>query len=814
MLKLWLEDSVHALHALWSTPRFSVPALLSMTLGIGASTAVFALFSALLLRPLRFDDEQRLVAVSVQTASRAGSGIDLFGLSAPFARELGELRSVFASFSAYRLREVTLTEGKEGRLAHAAMVTPEFFDTLQPQVALGRTFHQQGPAPDGADVVVLRRGYWLTALGGAAVVGRSVLIDGEPKTILGVLDDDAAQPVEADLWLPSGFTAYDYDNRFLIPFRGLARLAPGLSLAAAQERLREDAVRRNIHSGDGTLCAAQLEPFRDDIVGEKRGLLTLLGVAAAALFLLACANVAALLVTRATATSHALAVRRALGAGARTLLRHCALEVSIAMVASSLAGMLLAAALLRLANAEWHGLELTPARLDLRVLAALAALALLGGLLIGISPALHSLRVHPMDALRASGRSTSGRGARRWRELLVTLQVGASVALLGGAGVILRSVHNLQQVEPGFDRAAVGLRVLLPPAPSKAAAPAAASPEQTGQLARAVLERAQRIPGVRSAAVAGTMPFSRHVMFGFDVAPPARASKCHALLQLVSPDYFRTLGIGLLSGRAFDEGDIGGAGVDQPGTAVIVNRTFARDIIGTLDAAGHEINMVKLPSGSPWLRIVGVVEDILEEDLTQPVAPVVYTPYTGKFRPHGDSFAVVVRSSAEPEQALSALQGAVRELDASLPVYEADVLGTLTERSYWQTRALGLALSCFALAAVVLAAIGLFGVTSYNVSERFSEIAIRRALGASRGAIARMILRDTLRVVGFGLALGLSGAWVARALLASFVYGVTSADPLTYVGVCLGVSLLAVLAALAGARAATSVDPARTLMRS
>jgi predicted lysophospholipase L1 biosynthesis ABC-type transport system permease subunit len=213
------------------------------------------------------------------------------------------------------------------------------------------------------------------------------------------------------------------------------------------------------------------------------------------------------------------------------------------------------------------------------------------------------------------------------------------------------------------------------------------------------------------------------------------------------------------------------------------------------------------------LRIVGVVEDTLEDDLTVPMVPEVFTPYTGKFRPHGDSFAVVVRSSADPEQTLAALQGAVRELDASLPVYEADVLRTLTERSYWQTRALGLALSCFALASVVLAAIGLFGVTSYNVAERSSEIAIRRALGASRAAIARMILCDTLRVVGFGLALGLSGGWAARGLLASFVYGVTSADPLTYVGVCVGVSLLATLAALAGARAAMSIDPSRTLAR-
>ncbi len=697
---------MQALRALWGAPRFSVPALLSLALGIGASTAVFALFSALLLRPLRFHDEQRLVAVSVQTASRAGSGMDLFGMSAPFARELGELRSVFASFSAYRMREVTLTEGGAGRLAHAAMVTPEFFDTLQPQVTLGRTFHQQGPAPDGADVVVLRRGYWLSALGGAAVVGRSVLIDGEPKTILGVLDDDAAQPAEADLWLPRQFTAYDDEHRFLIPFHGLARLAPGLSLAAAQERLREDALQRDIRSGDGTLCAAQLESFRDNVVGEKRGLVTLLAVAAAALFLLACANVAALLVTRATATSHSLAVRRALGAGAMTLLRHSALEILIASLARALAGTLIAAALLRLANAEWRGLELTPARLDLRVLVGLAALALLGGLLIGISPALHSLRIQPMDALRASGRSTSGPGARRLRELLVAVQVAASVVLLGGAGLIVRSVRNLEQLDPGFDRRRWGC-----------------------------------------------------------------ASCCR---RLPKTHQFRPL----------------------------------------LPAIGHEITMGPRPDrATPWLRIVGVVEDTLEQDLTHSVPPVVYTPYNGKFRPHGDSFAVVVRSSTEPEQALAALQGAVRELDASLPVYEADVLRTLTERSYWQTRALGVALSCFAFASVVLAAIGLFGVTSYNVSERASEIAIRRALGASRAAIARMVLRDTLRVVACGLVLGLSGAWAVRSLLASFVYGVTSADPLTYVGVSLGVSVLAVLAALAGARAATRSDPSRTLMR-
>ena len=813
LVRLWLWESAQALRSLVGMPRFSAPALLSLALGIGASTAVLALFSAVLLRPLRFARERELVDVAVQTASVAGSGRDIFGMSPPFARELAELHSVFSSLSAFKRGEVTLTEGGQPRYATAARTTPEFFDTLQPEVAVGRTFSRQGPAPDGLDVVVLRRSYWLSALGGAPIIGRSVLIDGAPKTVLGILDDDAAYPSWADVWLPLAFSADDYERRYLVAFTGVARLVPGLPLAAAAQRLREDAVQRNIISGDGTLCAAKLEPLRDRLVGMNRDPVTLLAVAVAGLFLLACANVAALLLTRATVMSHALAVRRALGAGPAALLRQCGFEVLLLALASALLGLAIAAGLLHLANGEWRGLEATPARLDLRVVGGLVALSLVGGLFVGISPALHTLRVQPMDSLRSSGRSSSGRGARRARELLVALQVAVSVVLLGGAGVILRSIEKLRDVDAGFDPTAVGVRVLLPPAPPVPGVTWFSTPhERAAPLARAVLERAERIGGVLSAAVAGSLPFSRHVMFGFEVAPPARSEKCHALVQLVTPQYFRTLGIGLLSGRGFDETDAQTGGLDQDGSSIIVNQTFARDILGSEDVLGHPVSWFRRPDGSAvWLKIVGVAEDILDADLTMGAAPVVYSPFTGKIRVHGDSFAVVVKSSGDPRATLAALQAAVRDVDASVPIYEAEVLGDLAERSYWQRSALALALSCFALAALVLAAIGLFGVTSYNVSERVGEIGVRRALGATRVSILRMILSDTACVVALGLALGMAVAWAARALLGSFVFGVTSVDPPTYVAVCLGVALCAMLAALAAARGATRVEPSRTL---
>ena len=814
LLRLWLWESAQALRSLIGTPRFSVPALLSLALGIGASTAVLALFSAVLLRPLRFAAERELVGVAVQTASVAGSGTDIFGMSPPFTRELAELRSVFTSFSAFKRGEVTLTEGGQPRYATAARTTPEFFDTLRPEVALGRTFTRQGSAPDGLDVVVLRHGYWLSALGGAPIVGRSVVIDGTPKTVVGIVDDDAAYPSWADVWLPLAFSADDYERRYLVSYTGVARLVPGLPLADAQQRLREDALQRNIVSGDGTLCVAKLEALRERLVGANRDPVTLLAVAVAGLFLLACANVAALLLTRATVMSHTLAVRRALGAGPAALLRQCAFEVLTLTLVSALAGLGLAAALLHLANGEWRGLEATPARLDLRVVVGLVGLSLAGGLFVGVTPALHTLRVHPMDSLRGSGRSSSGRAARRVRALLVALQVAVSVVLLGGAGVILRSIEKLRDVDPGFDRTAVGVRVLLPPPPPVAGKPWFVTPhERAAPLARAVRERAERIPGVLSAAVASSLPFSRQVMFGFEVAPPARDDQCHALLQLVTPEYFGTLGIRLVSGRAFDDADARTGGLDQEGGAIIVNRTFAKDVLGTEDALGHRVSWFrKTPDGSPvWLQIVGVAEDVLDADLTRRVDPLIYTPFTGLVRPHGDSFAVVVKSSGDPQATLAALQAAVRDVDASVPIYEAEVIGDLTEGSYWQRSALALALSCFALTALVLAAIGLFGVTSYNVSERLGEIGIRRALGATRASILRMILSGTAGVVALGLALGMAVAWAARALLGSFVFGITSVDPLTYVVVCLGVALFAMLAALAAARGATRVEPSRTL---
>ena len=813
LVRVWLADTASALRALLATPRYSLPALLSLALGIAASTAVFSVFSAIVLRPLPFPDEDELVSVHLTSATSSAESVS--DISFIYYSELKDHKTIFSALAAYNYTGVTITGSGGARHAIAAQVTPDFFDTLRPDADLGRTFTAAGASPDPSTVVVLSRTFWLSALGGAPIQGTTLVVNGKPRTIVGVIADDHALPARVDMWFPIELSKEETTERFRYVLSAVGRLAPGLRRDTAGEMLRAAATAQNLRTPDGALVYGAVTSLRDSLVGDKRTSAVLMLVAVAAFLILACANVASLMVTRASLRVRELAIRAAMGAGPMALARQSGLESVVLTLVGSGAGLALAAGFVSAANRMLASeLAYTPARLDARVLIAFAATALLSSIIIGLAPVLHAVRVRPMETLRGEGRSTSNRASRRFRQTLVGMQIALTLVLLIGAAVLIRAVDNLQAVHLGFATDAVGAHVIFPDARRT-------SVERKTSFARAIVERTAHLPGVKAAAIASDLPFgAAGLSLGLQMEPRAPKVNVVARLRLVGPGYFQATTIPLLSGRTFSAADA------APGVhRAIVNRAFAAQFVGTLAAVGHPLSFreheppTTSPDGKPvegaqiWYEIVGVVEDALDTSVTEPAPAMVYVDaeMANAMALMGSGFTLVARGEAVPDALVAAMTTIAREVDREAVVYDVETIGGMVQRSYRQRTTLEQILAAFALAAILVAIIGLYGVTSYTVTERTSEIGVRRALGASRSDIIRLILTETAVVVGIGMAVGILCALSTRSLLVSFLYEVEAVDPASYVIVCVGIAVVAALSAFAPARAAASVLPSRAL---
>ena len=809
LTRVWLADIAHALRALVATPRYSIPALLSLSLGIAASTAVFAVFSAIVLRPLPFPNEDELVAVHITNSTDD----HLYGVSFIYYTEFKEKTAIFSAVAGYDQEGVSVTGSAGVRHAIAAEVTPDFFDTLQVGTEVGRTFTATGASPDPSTVVVLSHSYWISALGGTAIGNTTLVIDGKPRTVVGVVADDHAFPARVDMWFPIELSEDNKRERGRYAMDGLGRLAAGVTVERAKEMLRAAAVAENGRRPGGSLDYATVVPLRRSLLGDKRMSALLMLVAVGAFLLLACANVASLMVTRASLRSRELAVRAAMGASPMTLARQSGLESIVLSVAGGTAGLALAAGFVSAANQLLVGeLEYTPARLDLRVLTAFAAIAVVSSIVIGLAPVLFAARVRPMESLR-EGRSTSSRASRRFRQALVGTQIAMTLVLLVSATTLIRAIAHLQAVKLGVATDAVTARVVFPDSRRT-------SPERKVAFERAMVERASHLPGVKAAAIARDMPFSNDVIkLGVQLEPNAQENVVTDI-RLVGPDYFQAMGIPILSGRAFSAID------STPGVHhLIVNRAFATQLLGTLAAVGHQLSYrthlpaTTGPDGKPvegaqiWFDIVGVVEDSLNRSVTKAAAPMVYgdAEWPDAMTLMDSGFSIVVRGESGSDALVAAMTTLVRGVDREVAVYDVDTVGHMAELTYRQRTSLERLLIAFALASILVAMIGLYGVTSYTVAERTSEIGIRRALGASRLRIVRLILKETAVVVASGLAAGVVAALSMRSLLASFLYGVDAADPALYCVVCIGIAAIALLSALAPAWNAAQVLPSRAL---
>jgi predicted permease len=565
------------------------------------------------------------------------------------------------------------------------------------------------------------------------------------------------------------------------------------------------------------LIGGAVTSLRDSLIGARSSSLGLLLGAVFAFLLLACANLAALLGTRAAVRQRELSLRAALGAPRSALLRQSACEALLLVLAGGALGLALAIPCIEVAVRDYAELLAnSPPRLDPRAFAGFSALLALTTLAGSLAPLLQIRHVRPMDALRGEGRGSQSLRARRVREVLLAVQVAATLALLVNAGLLIRSVRALLAVSPGFQPDAGVVALVVTPTirrPTGDEGPALHLADGQRRV-RLLYERLQRMPGAVSTCIATELPFDRMTeaaqMEGAISPPePPRTVLRHHL----SPGCFSTLGIRLLSGRDFSERE--GAERDS----VIVNRAFARQLLHTEDAVGQRLRFATPPGYSgppaPWLNIVGMVDDVLEKELTEPAEPAAYFSFLENPMRQGNhtsiAFGVVVRPHGDPLPHLTTLPRFLREVLPGSAIHGVELTGARLEATLSERRALERVLSAFGVSALVLAAIGLFAVTGYAVAERSAELGIRRALGASRRGILWLVLRETGLVVALGVLAGLLLSWLGRGFLQAFLFQVEAADPLTYASVCAGILFVALLAALAPALAATRISPTRAL---
>jgi putative ABC transport system permease protein len=814
-LRLWWHDFASALRGLVHSPRYTLPALLSLGLGLGAATAVFSVFSALVLRPLPFARETELVRIGT---ARQGGGGDRERVAAPFVQDFRALTDVFAAVAPYRQMGGRMDTPDGPHEFSPTITSSNFFDLLGVQLEQGRAYTAQGGAPDAGDVIVLRHGYWLEAFGGAPIVGQVVRVSDESKTVIGILPDDEAMPIWADAWIPAD-QAVSAGGRFM-PFGfAVARLQPSMNLERAQQRLDALASSAQYRDRTGALIGGQLTHLRDSLIGARSSSLALLVGAVLAFLLLACANLAALLGTRAAVRQRELALRAALGASRAGLLRQSAFEAAILVLIGGALALALALPCVKVAARDYAELLANaPPRLDARVLGAFLGLLALTTLAGSLAPALRTRKLRPMEVLRGEGRGSQSRGSRRLRESLLAVQVAATLALLISAGLLIRSMRALLAIDPGYQtNFGMTAVVVIPTFHARLEDGDAGWIRKRAderQRVGVLYQRLQSLPGARSTCLAAELPFDRIANaqeVESDLAPlePSRSVQIHH----VGPGCFGTLGVRLLAGRDFTIQD----GSDAP--VAIVNRSFARQLLRGEDPIGRRLRPAAPPGYTgrlePWIEIIGMVDDVLEQDLTETASPAIYLPFLASPGVWGSEsslgFVVAVRPQGDAAPFLRTLPRFIRDVMPDAAINQVELSHDRIDISLGERSALERVLTAFGASALVLAVIGLFGVTSYAVAERSPEIAIRRALGASRGRISSMVLHETAAIVAGGLAGGLVLTWLGGGFLQAFLFQTGAADPLTYASVCLGIFALALLAALAPALGATRISPSRAL---
>ena len=796
------HDIRYAARTLRRAPAFTAVAILTVALGVGAATTIFSVVQGV-LRPLPYDEPNALVAVRtvLRGSDDATSALDFVDW-----RRQSTTLSGLAAISA---DPMNLTGGGEPERLFAATVSANIFSTLRMQPLVGQLMRPGDDAGAGRRVVVLGEALWRRRFGADhAVVGRAIMLDGTPYTVLGVVPSRTAYPAAADIYVPLVFPPDDLEegNRGARYYLVVGRLTRGATVATAQAEMRAIAARLAAeHPRANTDVTVRVAPLLDEMVGAYRRPLLVLMAAAGVLLMIACANVANLLLVRAATRDGEMAIRTALGAARGRLVRQLTTEAMVPFLVGGALGAMLAALGTRL-FVRFAGdsvPRLSELGVDRWALGFAVAITLITGVVFGVVPALRSSRVSLAGSLRTLGRGSRGSVARhRARTLIVGAEVALAVVLLAGAGLVVRSFRELMAVDPGFRRdGVVTFRIELPRTTYD-------TPTKLRAFVAALDAHVQALPGVASHGVVIRPPLSTYnfnVGFTVDGRPQAPAGQRPAVqVRVATPGYFETIGIRRVAGRTFTERD--DARAPQ---VVVINRAMARRHFSGEEPIGKRVWLGWEEEGvARGGEIVGVVDDVHQFGLDRSPEPEMYLAYA---QTPVRQLTVVARTTADPDAVLAAARGAVAAIDRELPVFELSTLERRFQESAARPRLYMSLLTTFALVALVLAAVGLYGVMAYAVRQQTHELGVRIALGASRREVVQLVVGSALRVTIVGAALGITAALALSRLMRSLLFGVSASDPWTYGAAAALIIGVGIAASWIPARRATGIDPGSVL---
>jgi putative ABC transport system permease protein len=804
-METFFKDLRYGLRGLVKHPGFAAIVILTLGLGIGASTSIFSVVNSVVLRRLPYRNADRIVAIPELNA--AGKRVQV---TAANFYDWQQQNTVFEHLAAVRTTSANLTLADQAERIDISQTSANYFSVFGVEPELGRLFIPSDEQAGHEPIALLSHSLWQRRFGGdSQIVGKSIILDGKSYTVAGVVPASFQDPYKSELWLPPLRLVPELNERMdVTQVRGMGYLAavallkPGVTQQQAATEMETITTRlRQQYPDTNNRRFNRVVKFQDDVVGETRSMLLLLFGAVTFVLLIACANVANLLLATSASRQKEMAIRAALGASRWRVMRQLFTESTTLALAGGAFGFLLSFWLVSLMK------KLLPAdfprigeiHVDWRVLGFTLVASVLTGILFGFAPALQFTRSDVQESIRETGRGVSSSLRRsRFRQALIVAEVALSVVLLAGAGLLFRSFIRLQSVNAGF----VAQQVLT----------ARVSPSGTNfktdadyiSFYQRVIEKVSAIPGVSDAGLINTLPLSLGPTVGFRVEgrPVTTPDKWPVVnYRNVTPNYFRAMSIPILQGRAFTDRDSANAPL-----TMIVNQALAEQNFPGENAVGKRITFGGTDNNQQpaWFEIVGVAANVRSLELREEPGPELF------FSTLQDPFAsmsLVVRSSVEPESISGAVRQAVADVDRTVPVSKVETMEHIVSTSVTQPRFNLFLLGLFSVIALLLSAAGIYGVTAYTVSQRTHELGIRLALGAQVGDVLRMILGQGMAVIMIGVGVGLFAAFALMRLLKSWLYGVSETDPLTFAAITLLLSLVALVACYVPARRATKVDP-------
>jgi predicted permease len=820
------QDVRYGLRLLWKSPGFTIVAVLSLALGVGANTAIFSIVNAVLLRSLPFSHPDRLVKI---VANNRGVGAQDIGLSVPELDDLRTRAGVFDQVTATQGGPTNLTGGERPQHLELLEVSPNYFSMLGTSAHIGRVFGPGDEAPGFAEAAVISDSLWARGFGrDPGVLGRRLQLDNDPYTIVGVLPPGFRHPgrtvtTDVEIWITAGFRADPFPKpdrslRYLPGAIGL--LKPGISLEQAQSRLNAfTAQLRAEYATDypaGSGWSIEVEPLQESLVGNVRPMLLVLMGAVVLIILLALVNVANLLLARASGRQREMAVRLAMGATRSRMIRQLLTESMILSLVSGVVGVLTAIAAL-------HFVQFLPARIprlaevqvDWTVLAFALLVSLLAGLGFGLVPALQSSKAEIAVAIRegARGSGTSGK-TNRLRGLLIASESALAVVLMVGAGLLLRTFWGLLQENPGFNPSRIVASNLYLPVPNNPDMDRYAKPEILNSFVREAVRRVSAIPRVDLASMTTDLPvthLSRRRPVNIEDRPDESGKGLFSEITSVTPEYFKVLQASLVRGRYFTEDDDTGK---QP--VAIVDESAARTYWPDSDPIGRRLS-IRSTRGAvnpPWCTVVGVIKDIKSDGLDQSGAPHIYRPIYQFPGPRSLSLSVTVRTSLPATSLEPLIRREIQAIDPDLPVFNVRTMNEVIDGSLASRRFSAELVGVFAVVALLLASVGIYGLLAYMVGQRAHEIGVRMALGATPSTIGKMIVSRGAGLAGIGVVVGLILSGIMAPLISSLLYGVRPIDPEVFIAVPLILMVVVLLASYIPARRAARVSPIVALRES